>query len=118
MALTHAGRGFWLADASNATYMEAVKDLKVHAPALVPKDQLHPNDVTTATIKGTFDADSVPKAEIEYFRRVYFSMCYEADTLLGQLIDALDESGARQQTYILMISDHGEDCTEHRQTGK
>ena len=60
----------------------------------------------------------VPKAEIEYFRRVYFSMCYEADTLLGQLIDALDQSGARQQTYILMISDHGEDCTEHRQTGK
>ena len=49
--------------------MEAVKDLKVHAPALVPKDQLHPNDVTTATIKGTFDADSVPKSEIEYLLR-------------------------------------------------
>jgi arylsulfatase A-like enzyme len=46
------------------------------------------------------------------------SVCFEADSFLGQLIDALDESGARQETYVLMISDHGEDCTEHRQNGK
>ena len=46
------------------------------------------------------------------------SMCYEADSLLGEIIDALDASGARSSAYIIMISDHGEDNTEHRQTGK
>jgi hypothetical protein len=104
--------------ATNATYLAAVKDLEVHPVQQVPVAQLHPNDVATATIKGTMDAETVPAAELEHFRRVYFSMCYEADSLLGQLIDALDASGARQSTYVLMVSDHGEDCTEHRQTGK
>ena len=84
----------------------------------MPKDQLHPNDIATATIKGTFNLDSVSAEELTHFRRVYFSMCYEADSLLGQLIDALDESGARQDTYVMMVSDHGEDCSEHRQNGK
>lgn len=41
-------------------------------------------------------------------------MCVEADSFLGQIIDALDNTGARDNTYILMISDHGEDNTEHR----
>lgn len=45
-------------------------------------------------------------------------MCFEADNLLGQIIDALDATGARSETYVLMISDHGEDNTEHRQCGK
>eukprot|EP01043_Picozoa_sp_COSAG02_P015895 COSAG02_NODE_687_length_18478_cov_23.093476_15_plen_106_part_00 len=84
----------------------------------MPIDQLHPNDLATATLKGLLDLDSVPVAEIEHFRRVYFSMCYEADSFLGQIIDALDDSGARQSTFVLMISDHGEDATEHRQCGK
>ena len=39
-------------------------------PALVPKERLHPNDVSTAMLKGTFDADSVSSDEIELFRRV------------------------------------------------
>lgn len=98
--------------------MEAVKDLKVHPVQQVPIDQLHPNDLATATLKGLLDLDSVPIAEIEHFRRVYFSMCFEADSFLGQMIDALDDSGARQSTFVLMISDHGEDATEHRQCGK
>lgn len=91
---------------TNATYMQMVEKLDIHVPAQVPKSKLHPNDVATATLKGTFDADSVPTAEIELFRRVYFSMCYEADTLLGSVIDALDASGGRRDTFIIMISDH------------
>ena len=104
--------------ATNATYLEAVKSLEVHPVKQVPLDQLHPNDVATATLKGTLDLDTVSVAELERFRRIYFSMCYEADSFLGQLIEALNKSGARQSTYVLMISDHSEDNTEHRQLGK
>jgi arylsulfatase A-like enzyme len=65
-----------------------------------------------------YDIDEVDPAFITHFRRVYFSMCVEADQLLGQLLDALDHTGGRNRTYIVMISDHGEDAAEHRQNGK
>jgi membrane-anchored protein YejM (alkaline phosphatase superfamily) len=42
----------------------------------------------------------------------------QADSFLGLILDALDGSGARPQTYVMMVSDHGEDCAEHRQNGK
>jgi len=104
--------------ASNKTYMDAVAQLDVEAPEQVPIDQLHPNDVSTALLKHSFDQDQVNASQIEYFRRVYFSMCFEADDLLGQIITALDNTGARKKTFVIMISDHGEDATEHRQCGK
>ena len=98
--------------------MDAVAKLKVTAPAQVPMDELHPNDVSTALLKHSLNQDSVNVSQIEYFRRVYFSMCFEADDLLGQIINALDNTGARKETFVIMISDHGEDATEHRQCGK
>ena len=104
--------------ASNKTYMDAVAQLDVTAPAQVPVDLLHPNDVSTSLLKGSLNQDVVNTSQIEYFRRVYFSMCFEADDLLGQIIDALDNTGARKETFVIMISDHGEDATEHRQCGK
>jgi hypothetical protein len=69
----------------------------------VPVDQLHPNDLATATLKGMLDLDSVPTSELEHFRRVYFSMCYEADNFLGQLIDALDESGEETRPFLFHV---------------
>mmetsp|Transcript_34491 Transcript_34491/g.104057 ORF Transcript_34491/g.104057 Transcript_34491/m.104057 type:complete len:648 (+) Transcript_34491:104-2047(+) len=104
--------------ASNKTYMDAVEKLAVNVPEQVPLAQLHPNDVSTALLKSSLGTDNVSATEVIHFRRVYFSMCFEADSILGQIIDALDDSGARDQTYVLMISDHGEDAVEHRQTGK
>lgn len=104
--------------ASNATYMAAVQKLLVPVPAQVPREKMHPNDVSTALLKSSMDTDKVPAHQIEYFRRVYFSMCFEADSLLGQILDALDATSARPRTYVMMVSDHGEDNTEHRQCGK
>ncbi|MDA8639364.1 sulfatase-like hydrolase/transferase [bacterium] len=73
---------------SNATYMEQVAGLPVHTPEQVPIGALHPNDVSTATLKGTLETDLVAPAVQQHFRRVYFSMCFEADSLLGQVLDA------------------------------
>ena len=36
---------------SNATYMAAVANLTMTVPAQVPKDKLHPNDVSASTLK-------------------------------------------------------------------
>ena len=43
-------------------------------------------------------------------------MCTEADALLGRLLNALGE--AKEDTFVVFVSDHGEDNTEHRQQGK
>ena len=51
-------------------------------------------------IKGASYYDDVPKEHIIHFRKVYFSMCYESDSLLGRVIDALDESGAREKSFV------------------
>jgi len=64
---------------SNATYMAAVADLQVGVPKQVPLHQLHPNDVATITLRGSMATDLVPNATKIHFRKVYFSMCFEAD---------------------------------------
>jgi len=110
-----------LSYASNATYMAAVADIAIRPPPWVPMAELHPAERAQITLKRGLNADSVPNATLIHFRRVYFSMCYEADQLFGSIIDAMDASvgkAARQKTYVIMISDHGEDNLEHRQTGK
>ena len=98
-------------------------DLNITYPAQVPLAELHPNDLFTATTKHSLDADAAHAKDpgvVEHFRRVYMSMITEADELLGRIIDALDAApGApREQTFVMMISDHGEDAAEHRQSGK
>eukprot|EP00912_Choanoflagellata_sp_UC4_P000515 UC4_evm3s321 len=103
---------------SNATYMAAVKDLNISIALQVPLEELHPNDKFTAILKRSLFMEQVSPAVLKHFREVYFSMCFESDSLLGKVIDSLDASGAREKTYIMMVSDHGEDNTEHRQTGK
>merc|ERR1712224_348787 len=92
--------------ASNSTYMKAVENLTVTVPEWVPKSEAHPNDYAASTLKHLWNCDDYNKSDIIYFRRVYFSMCYESDLLLGEIINALDASGARDNSYVLMVSDH------------
>jgi hypothetical protein len=105
---------------SNATYMAAVADLPVTVPEWVPMDKLHPNDRAILALRNSLGVDLVPHETIIHFRRVYFSMCNEADALLGRVLDALDNSGpgVRENTFVLMVSDHGENNIEHRLAGK
>ena len=104
---------------SNATYMERTASLDIGPPRWLPKPRVHPADMYASKAKGMWDIDAVDPEIVSHFRRVYFSMCIEADSLLGDILDALDRSpGARERTNIVFISDHGEDATEHRQNGK
>ena len=57
-----------------------------------------------------FDEQTVRKT-----RAVYYAMCAEADAMVGRLLDKLDELGLNDQTYIILVSDHGENNLEHRQ---
>jgi arylsulfatase K len=57
-----------------------------------------------------FDDDTVRRT-----RAIYYAMCAEADAMVGQLLDRLEDLGLDEDTYVILTSDHGENNMEHRQ---
>lgn len=51
-------------------------------------------------------------------RRAYFALCNEVDFHLGRLLDALDSSGAAEDTLVIFTSDHGEMLGDLKLWGK
>lgn len=92
-------------------YLEKIPGECVHAPStdslshpLLPLQRLQKNWGHALDLEG-----------IRLRRRVYFAMIAEIDTLTGRLLQALDTSGLRDNTWVLFTSDHGEMAGEHRQ---
>ncbi|MEQ1788190.1 MAG: sulfatase-like hydrolase/transferase, partial [Acidimicrobiales bacterium] len=52
-------------------------------------------------------------AELQHLRRQYFGMISDVDAQLGRVWDALQASGAWDDTYIVVTSDHGEQLGDH-----
>ena len=48
-------------------------------------------------------------------RSIYYAMIAEADAMAGRLLDQLDRLGLTANTYVILVSDHGENNMEHRQ---
>jgi len=57
-----------------------------------------------------FDEELVPR-----IRSIYYAMCAEADGILGELLDRLEQLGLAEDTVVVFASDHGENNMEHRQ---
>ena len=54
------------------------------------------------------DEFDITPAQLESSRRAYFAMVTHIDELVGGLIETLDSIGQLDNTYVFMISDHGE----------
>lgn len=106
--------------ATNSTYMSRVPSLlNWSIPRWTPKSELHPSDAYTQMAKREcWEIDDAEPEQVDHLRRVYFSMCTEADDLMGRILDALQAGGSREEPYIIFLSDHGEHALEHRQLGK
>lgn len=48
-------------------------------------------------------------------RRIYFAMVAEVDAMLGRVLEAVEECGLSDSTWVIFSSDHGEMNMEHRQ---
>ncbi len=57
------------------------------------------------------------RAEDEAMRAVYDASVWELDRVTGELIDALDQRGHRDDTVVVIVSDHGDEIGEHRLYG-
>lgn len=106
---------FW----TNATYLAQVPDLGNYSlPQWPPKLEVHPADEYTSRTKKLWRLDETSPEKVAHLRKVYFSMCIEADQLLGSIIDAFRRSSSFDDAYVIMLGDHGEHATENRMLGK
>ena len=58
------------------------------------------------------------KEEIRHYRHGYYASISFLDSGIGEILDALDESGERENTIVVFTSDHGFHIGEHDQWGK
>ncbi len=55
-----------------------------------------------------FETDSFPIDDIKGLRRGYYACVSYVDSVIGQILDALEETGLKERTVFIYTSDHGE----------
>ncbi len=96
---------------TNQYWLEKINEDQVDEPPLDKTN--HPANVYQLKSKAWrngLDADTVRRV-----RSVYFAMCAEADAMVGELLQALDDCGLAENTTVIFSSDHGELAMEHQQ---
>jgi choline-sulfatase len=57
--------------------------------------------------------DPPDEHQVRVARAAYYGLCEYLDSLLGQILDRLEETGLARNTLVLYTSDHGEMAGEH-----
>jgi arylsulfatase K len=94
-------------------WLNYVNESKVTMPNWIPLENMHPVDFYDSKVKNctsNFTHDDIFK-----IRQYYYAMCAETDGMLGQILDALRDTGKENNSYVFFSSDHGEMAMEHRQ---
>ncbi len=55
---------------------------------------------------------------VQLHRQEYFALITHLDAQIGRILEHLDETGMRENTYIVMTADHGLACGQHGLLGK
>jgi arylsulfatase K len=96
---------------TNRYWLDKIPAELVDAP---PMDETgHPANTYQLKSKGW--RHGLDDETVKTVRRIYFAMCAEADAMVGELMDALQEAGLAENTMVIFSSDHGELALEHQQ---
>lgn len=88
-------------------------------PADVPPPVRHPDPATEGAVHPFLAAalDVVPsptdRLDQDQLRATYYGMIAEVDHQLGVLLDGIDALGQRDDTLVIVTSDHGEQLGDH-----
>jgi len=81
----------------------------------IPPPRLGPNDMTGAFHKwwrADRGMERVPEEERDRARAAYWALVHRLDEMIGQVLTALEEIGAMDDTLIVYASDHGDHLGE------
>jgi len=98
---------------TNKTFFDRIHIGAYGMPPLPKKETVHPADRYTSMMKNAWGIDMVPDHELETARKIYFAMCEEADDLIGHVLDGLDKGGGKDNAYVMLVSDHGDNQYEN-----
>lgn len=87
------------------------------APKGVPEIAMHPSREIRG-YGGTPKDRDFTEAEIRRYRHGYYASISFMDAQIGEILDALDESGKADDTIVVFTSDHGFHIGEHALWGK
>ncbi|XP_067463651.1 arylsulfatase K [Thunnus thynnus] len=94
-------------------WLKKVSSDLISVPKWLPMAAMHPVDYYSTFTKNC--SGDFTEEEVKRIRAFYYSMCAEADAMLGQVISALRETGLLNNTVVIFTADHGELAMEHRQ---
>ena len=96
---------------TNQYWLDQIPEEKVDVP---PVDETgHPANEYQKKSKAW--RNGLDDETVRLIRRIYFAMCAEADAIVGNIMDALEETGLSDETTVIFSSDHGELAMEHQQ---
>jgi arylsulfatase A-like enzyme len=81
----------------------------VRRPTAADEAALHPFVAGALTVVPS-PADELDQRQL---RATYYGMIAEVDAQVGRLLDGLDERGLRDDTIVVLTSDHGEQLGDH-----
>ncbi len=73
----------------------------------------HPRAEDQIRIAALTDPASITRDDVEYMTDLYDANIRYVDSLVGRLMEWLDESGLRKNTLVVFMADHGEAFWEH-----
>eukprot|EP01102_Stenamoeba_stenopodia_P007230 TRINITY_DN2011_c0_g6_i1.p1 TRINITY_DN2011_c0_g6~~TRINITY_DN2011_c0_g6_i1.p1 ORF type:complete len:825 (-),score=170.43 TRINITY_DN2011_c0_g6_i1:84-2489(-) len=106
---------------TNATFAAMVNNSAIPTPTWLDWEDMHSYDQYMTISKCLLPNDCAgletnsSDPYVTLVRQTWFAMVSEADALLGLTLNALEEYGFMNSTYIIYTSDHGEMNMEHRQ---
>ncbi len=83
---------------------------------LQPIEDLHPYDQCSAVFNCSYHRSD--ENRIQKIHAAYRAVVEEFDREVGQILDAMEEEGIRDDTLIIYSSDHGESARAHGNMGK
>lgn len=96
---------------TNQYWWDQIPDELVDMPAM--DETKHPVEQYQKKAKAW--RHGLDRETVKTVRRIYFAMCAEADSIVGDIISALEKSGLANETVVIFSSDHGELALEHQQ---
>lgn len=104
LSLTHPHDPY----AIHQQYWDRYDEVEIPMPRVeIPVDQLDAHSRRLRHVCG-LDLDAVSETQVRAARRAYFGSMSFVDDQFGKILDALDETGMREDTIVIVCGDHGD----------